>query len=50
MKDAKNICPDVVIVLGEDIGRFRDASKELWRVLEGFSWGGGVERLGFDEV
>lgn len=50
ISEAKRICPDVVIVLGEDISRFRDASKELYRYLKQFSWNGKVERLGFDEV
>lgn len=50
IKDAKRICPDVVIVLGEDLTRFRDASKELYRFLKGFVWGDRVEKLGFDEV
>lgn len=40
----------MVIVLGEDISRFRDASKDLYAFLRSFSWGGRVERLGFDEV
>lgn len=48
--EAKRICPDVVIVLGEDISRFRDASKDLYNFLEKFSWSNKVERLGFDEV
>lgn len=48
--DAKTICPDVVIVLGEELGRFRDASKSNYKFLESFTWGGRVERLGFDEV
>lgn len=48
--DAKRICPDVVIVLGEDISRFRDASKELYGFIKSFSWNQKVERLGFDEV
>ncbi|KAL1305203.1 hypothetical protein AAFC00_002122 [Neodothiora populina] len=48
--EAKKLCPDVVIVLGEDISRFRDASKLLYRYLKQFSWNGKVERLGFDEV
>lgn len=39
-----------MIVLGEDIGRFRDASKELYGFLKQWSWSGKVERLGFDEV
>lgn len=50
IKEAKQVCPDVVIVLGEDIGRFRDASKKLYRFLRGFSWNDRAERLGFDEV
>ncbi|KAF2093192.1 putative DNA polymerase iota [Rhizodiscina lignyota] len=48
--EAKKICPEVIIVLGEDISRFRDASKELYSFLRSFSWNGNVERLGFDEV
>ena len=48
--EAKRICPDVVIVLGEDLTRFRDASKRLYGFLRGWSWNGKVERLGFDEV
>ena len=47
---AKKLVPDVVIVLGEELGRFRDASKSLYRFLESFTWSGKVERLGFDEV
>lgn len=39
-----------MIVLGEELGRFRDASKTLYKFLEAFSWSGKVERLGFDEV
>ncbi|THW27076.1 DNA/RNA polymerase [Aureobasidium pullulans] len=50
IKEAKQVCPDVVIVLGEDISRFRDASKKLYRFLRGFSWNDRAERLGFDEV
>jgi DNA polymerase iota len=50
IRDAKRICPDAVIVLGEDLTRFRDASKELYFFLRSFSWNNKVERLGFDEV
>lgn len=39
-----------MIVLGEELGRFRDASKALYKFLEAFTWSGKVERLGFDEV
>lgn len=50
IKDAKRICPEVVIVLGEDLTRFRDASKDIYHFIHGFIWGGRVERLGFDEL
>ncbi|KAH7392546.1 hypothetical protein BKA66DRAFT_412434 [Pyrenochaeta sp. MPI-SDFR-AT-0127] len=48
--EAKKVCPDVVIVLGEDLTRFRDVSKELYTFLRLFSWNSRCERLGFDEV
>ncbi len=50
VKDAKKKCPDVVIVLGEDLTRFRNASKQLYAFLRKYSWSDKVERLGFDEV
>ncbi|KAH9875101.1 hypothetical protein J1614_004589 [Plenodomus biglobosus] len=48
--EAKKICPDVVIVLGEDLTRFRNASKQLYAYFRSFSWNSRCERLGFDEV
>jgi DNA polymerase iota len=50
ISEAKKVCPDVVIVLGEQLDRFRDASKDLYKYIEGFTWNKKVERLGFDEV
>lgn len=50
LRDAKQKCPDLIVELGENISRFRDASKELSRFLSTFSWNGKLERLGFDEV
>ncbi|CAG8217637.1 unnamed protein product [Penicillium olsonii] len=50
IKDAKRICPDVVIVLGEDLTKFRNASKELYLLVRALVWGGRVEKLGFDEL
>ncbi|USW48058.1 Putative UmuC domain, DNA polymerase, Y-family, little finger domain, DNA/RNA polymerase superfamily [Septoria linicola] len=50
VKDARRMCPDVIIELGEDISRFRDASKELYQFIKNFSWNNKAERLGFDEV
>ncbi|KAK5087102.1 hypothetical protein LTR05_004273 [Lithohypha guttulata] len=48
--EAKRVCPDAVIILGEDLTRFRDASKELWNFLRERTWSDRAERLGFDEV
>jgi DNA polymerase iota len=50
IREAKKVCPDVVIVLGEDLTRFRDASKDLYNFLRESIWSGKAERLGFDEV
>lgn len=50
ISEAKKVCPEVVIVLGEDLTRFRNASKELYAFLRSFSWNSRCERLGFDEV
>ncbi|MCJ1403981.1 hypothetical protein MMC11_007205 [Xylographa trunciseda] len=50
IKEARKTCPDVIIVLGEDLTRFRNASKELYNFLKRFVWSQKVEKLGFDEV
>lgn len=50
ISEAKKQCPEVVVVLGEDLTRFRDVSKELYQYLKQSSWNGKIERLGFDEV
>ncbi|KIW35659.1 uncharacterized protein PV07_02344 [Cladophialophora immunda] len=48
--EARKVCPEAVIVLGEDLTRFRDASKDLYNFLQQSIWSGRAERLGFDEV
>lgn len=50
VKEARKKCPDLIIVLGEDLSRFRNASKELYAFLRNYAWSDKVERLGFDEV
>lgn len=50
MTDAVRICPEAVVVLGEDLTRFRDASKALFNFLKERIWSERAERLGFDEV
>ncbi|KAK9465590.1 hypothetical protein V1512DRAFT_248866 [Lipomyces arxii] len=41
---------DLIVVNGEDLSRYRDASKELWMFVRKMVWGGKVERLGLDEL
>ena len=48
--EARQQCPDVEVVLGEDLTRFRDVSRELYLYLREMIWGDRVERLGLDEV
>ncbi|KAF2666761.1 DNA/RNA polymerase [Microthyrium microscopicum] len=51
ISEAKKTCPEVIIVLGEDLTQFRDVSKELYNLVRiNYSWNGQVERLGLDEV
>ncbi|KAL6871109.1 DNA/RNA polymerase [Trichoderma novae-zelandiae] len=50
VSEAKTICPDLVLVDGEDLTPFRDMSKILFNFLRSHSWNGKAERLGFDEV
>lgn len=50
ISEAKKICPDLVLVDGEDLTPFRDMSKILFNFLRSHSWNGKAERLGFDEV
>ncbi|KAM0323048.1 hypothetical protein ACHAQA_009147 [Verticillium albo-atrum] len=47
---ARKVCPDLVVVEGEDLTPFRDVSKVLYGFLRSHSWSGKVERLGLDEV
>lgn len=47
VKDAKEKCPQLVLVNGEDLTRYREMSYKVTELLEEFS--PVVERLGFDE-
>lgn len=47
VKDAKNKCPSLVLVSGEDLTPYRRASRAIMAVLERF---GTAQRLGMDEV
>jgi DNA polymerase iota len=48
--DARKICPELVLVEGEDLSPFRDVSKKLFGMLLSYSWNKRVERLGLDEI
>ncbi|KAL1891460.1 hypothetical protein Cpir12675_004937 [Ceratocystis pirilliformis] len=50
LHDARKVCPDLVVVDGEDLTLFRKESKALYAVLASVSWNSKVERLGLDEV
>ncbi|KAI0426519.1 DNA/RNA polymerase [Xylaria sp. FL1042] len=50
ISEAQRLCPDLILMNGEDLTRFRDASKKLWAFLRAHSWNARVERLGLDEV
>ena len=50
LSEARRLCPEVVILPGEDLTLFRNASQELFKLLLSYSWSGKCERLGFDEV
>nr|XP_030723821.1 DNA polymerase iota isoform X6 [Globicephala melas] len=47
VRDAKEKCPQLVLVNGEDLTRYREVSYKVTELLEEFS--PVVERLGFDE-
>lgn len=49
ISEAKKICPDLVLVEGEDLSPFRDVSKRLYGLLRSYIWSDKIERLGLDE-
>lgn len=49
--EARRICPDIVLVDGEDLSPFRDVSKQLYRLMrDTVGPTAPVERLGLDEM
>ncbi|KAM0553913.1 hypothetical protein ACHAPJ_007259 [Fusarium lateritium] len=50
VSEARRVCPELVLVDGEDLTPFRDMSKLLFNFFKTFSWNHKAERLGFDEV
>jgi hypothetical protein len=42
--------PELAIVNGEDLERYRTASKNIFHLARSFVWGEKVERLGLDEL
>ncbi|KAK3943527.1 DNA polymerase iota [Diplogelasinospora grovesii] len=50
ISEAKKLCPELVVVEGEDLTLFRDVSKRLYSLLRSYSRNGKIERLGLDEM
>ncbi|KAI9813335.1 MAG: hypothetical protein M1832_006350 [Thelocarpon impressellum] len=50
LSEVRRLCPDAVVVVGEDLTRFRNVSKALYDYLTAFTWSRRAEKLGFDEV
>ncbi|RDA90736.1 hypothetical protein CP533_4050 [Ophiocordyceps camponoti-saundersi (nom. inval.)] len=50
VSEAIIVCPDLVLVPGEDLTPFRQTSKRLYDFFRSHSWNNKVERLGLDEV
>lgn len=50
ISEAKKLCPELVLVDGEDLSAFRDVSKRLYGLLRTYSWSNKAERLGLDEI
>ena len=47
IKDARKICPDLVLVNGEDLHRYRKFSENIFSILQSYKCP--VEKLGMDE-
>ncbi|SPO22392.1 related to DNA Polymerase iota (POLI) [Ustilago trichophora] len=50
IKDALKICPEMVLVNGEDLTYFRQVSSQVWRLVRSIVWEKRVEKLGMDEL
>jgi len=50
MTEAKKVCPQLVVVNGEDLTIYRNASKANFLYVRDIVWGQKVEKLGFDEL
>jgi len=50
LPEARRACPELILVDGEDLTPFRQASKRVYTLLRAHSWNDRVERLGLDEV
>lgn len=55
IRKAKEVCPDLILVDGEDLSQYRQFSIRVSRLINGLTGGGGssgkgVEKLGMDEV
>ena len=44
------VCPEMILVNGEDLSYFRRLSTQCWRLVRSIVWGAKVEKLGLDEL
>ena len=50
VREARKKCPELIILLGEDLTKFRNASKDNYNFLRSYTWSDNIEKLGFDEI
>ncbi|CAO1615144.1 unnamed protein product [Sympodiomycopsis kandeliae] len=50
IKESLKICPDLILVNGEDLSFFRKLSNQVFRTVSGIVWDAKVEKLGLDEL
>jgi len=50
VKEAKRLCPELILVNGEDLSQYRRFSRAITRLVKSIIWDRQVERLGMDEL
>ncbi|KDN46619.1 DNA/RNA polymerase [Tilletiaria anomala UBC 951] len=50
IREALGLCPELVLVNGEDLSWFRKLSSAIFTLVRRVVWGGKVEKLGMDEL
>jgi DNA polymerase iota len=50
IRDGMAMCPEMVVVNGEDLSYFRKVSMQVFKLVSSMVWQGRVEKLGMDEL